>query len=72
VPGDVERLSPREGDIHQVTNAVDCLSISIHVYGADIGRVHRHAFSPDGTAKTFISGYSDTVAPALWNEESLR
>ena len=42
-PGDVEVLLPAEGDIHQVTNALsDCGSISIHVYGGNIGAVRRH------------------------------
>lgn len=37
-PGDVERVSPRVGDIHRVHNAFDDrTSISIHVYGGNIG-----------------------------------
>jgi 3-mercaptopropionate dioxygenase len=58
--GDVEMVSPRIGDIHQVSNAFDDrLSISIHCYGADIGRVRRHVYdSATGAAKEFISGYA--------------
>jgi 3-mercaptopropionate dioxygenase len=38
VPGQVESLSPVAGDIHQVRNAFDDrVSISIHVYGGNIG-----------------------------------
>src|SRR5690606_21205439 len=39
-PGDVEAVSPTIGDVHRVRNALPHgVSISIHVYGADIGRV---------------------------------
>jgi 3-mercaptopropionate dioxygenase len=37
-PGTTEALTP-PGDIHKVTNAGDDLAISIHVYGADIGKL---------------------------------
>jgi predicted metal-dependent enzyme (double-stranded beta helix superfamily) len=62
--GQVEAVSPRVGDIHRVTNAhADRVSISIHVYGADIGLVERHVFEAAGYARPFVSGYAD--APAL-------
>jgi len=58
-PGQVEAVSPNIGDIHQVSNALhDQVSISIHVYGADIGSVRRAVYQPDGSEKLFISGYS--------------
>ena len=48
-PGEVEALSPRIGDVHQVSNAFsDRTSISIHVYGANIGAVRRAVFSAEG------------------------
>jgi len=60
-PGTVEMVSPTIGDVHLVSNAVpDQASISIHVYGGNIGKVRRHVFHPDGTVKEFISGYSNT------------
>lgn len=61
-PGAVEFVSPAIGDIHQVRNAQnDQVSISIHIYGANIGKVRRHVFPPEGgAAKEFISGYSNT------------
>jgi predicted metal-dependent enzyme (double-stranded beta helix superfamily) len=69
VPGQVEALSPREGDIHQVKNAFDDrVSISIHVYGGNIGAVRRHVFQADGTIKQFISGYSNGAVPNLWDQ----
>lgn len=61
-PGQVEAVSPSIGDIHRVRNAYDDrVSVSIHVYGADIGRVHRSVFTPEGERKPFVSGYSDPV-----------
>ena len=59
-PGAVETLSPAEGDIHQVSNIFqDKVSVSIHVYGADIGKVERAVYLPDGSEKVFISGYAN-------------
>jgi predicted metal-dependent enzyme (double-stranded beta helix superfamily) len=67
--GDVDRVSPRIGDIHVVSNATaDRVAVSIHVYGANIGAVRRHVFDPaTGTPKTFISGYQNPVVPNLWD-----
>ena len=59
-PGDVGCVSPTLGDIHSVRNALaDAVSISIHCYGADIGKVRRHIHEPDGTVRDFISGYAN-------------
>ncbi|CAG9179900.1 cysteine dioxygenase family protein [Cupriavidus pampae] len=60
-PGDVAFVSPSIGDIHVVRNAYDDrVSISIHVYGTDIGKQSRHVFDADtGAAKSFISGYAN-------------
>ncbi|MNZ73848.1 Cysteine dioxygenase type I [compost metagenome] len=67
-PGDVEAVSPRIGDIHRVSNVhSDRVSISIHVYGANIGAVHRAVYLPDGSEKPFISGYSNDVLPNIWD-----
>jgi predicted metal-dependent enzyme (double-stranded beta helix superfamily)/rhodanese-related sulfurtransferase len=61
--GHVEAVSPTVGDVHRVWNALaDQPSISIHVYGANIGKVCRHVFHEDGTVKEFISGYSNAKA----------
>lgn len=57
-PGDIEAVSPRLGDIHRVANAYDHkVSISIHVYGADIGKVERATYDRSGQGKRFVSGY---------------
>ncbi len=61
-PGDVEAVSPTIGDVHRVRNALaDGVSVSIHVYGADIGRVRRHVFTEEGATKPFVSGYANTA-----------
>ena len=68
VPGQVEAVSPKVGDIHQVSNAhSDQVSISIHVYGANIGAVRRAVYQPDGSEKLFISGYSNDFLPNIWD-----
>jgi len=59
VAGQVEAVSPRLGDIHRVHNAFDDrVSISIHVYGADIGSIPRSIYAEDGSRQPFVSGYS--------------
>ncbi|MBZ9646111.1 cysteine dioxygenase [Sphingobium sp. 3R8] len=66
--GEVDAVSPRIGDIHRVTNGLpDRPSVSIHVYGANIGAVERATYALDGTPKTFISGYANGVIPNLWD-----
>lgn len=66
--GEVDAVSPRIGDIHRVTNGLaDRPSVSIHVYGANIGAVERATYALDGTPKTFISGYANRVIPNLWD-----
>ncbi len=68
-PGDVDRVSPRIGDVHVVSNAGrEGPAISIHVYGANIGAVRRHSFDPEtGAPREFVSGYHNTTVPNLWD-----
>jgi predicted metal-dependent enzyme (double-stranded beta helix superfamily) len=71
VPGDVEAVSPTVGDVHRVRNLFDDrVSISIHVYGANIGAVRRHTYPPEGGRKPFVSGYSNTTLPNLWDRSA--
>jgi predicted metal-dependent enzyme (double-stranded beta helix superfamily) len=66
--GEVTTVSPSVGDFHRVANAVeDRPSTSIHVYGANIGAVPRSMYELDGTSKAFVSGYSNTELPNLWD-----
>ncbi len=65
----IEAVSPTVGDWHVVANALDdAPSISIHVYGANIGAVRRHVWdAASGTMKDFVSGYSLDHVPNLWD-----
>jgi predicted metal-dependent enzyme (double-stranded beta helix superfamily) len=67
-PGEVDRVSPAIGDIHVVANALpDQPSVSIHVYGANIGAVARHVYDEaTGAARPFVSGYHNAVLPNFW------
>ena len=69
-PGDIDCVSPRLGDIHEVRNALpDATSVSIHLYGADIGTVARHVYNPrTSEARRFVSGYSPhALGETAWN-----
>lgn len=69
--GEVVAVSPTVGDIHKVSNAEpDRTSISIHVYGGDIGAIERHVFDETGQARSFVSGYSNTALPNLWGSSA--
>ncbi|MCU5771365.1 cysteine dioxygenase [Erwiniaceae bacterium BAC15a-03b] len=68
-PGSVESVSPNTQDIHRVSNAFsDRTSISIHVYGANIGAVQRAVYRDDGSEKPFISGYNNRYLPNFWDQ----
>jgi predicted metal-dependent enzyme (double-stranded beta helix superfamily) len=65
--GSVEAIDPAKGDLHRVSNAdAQRPSVSIHVYGADIGSVARSIFHGDGTTSSFQSGYDNTSLPNIW------
>jgi predicted metal-dependent enzyme (double-stranded beta helix superfamily) len=71
-PGEVVAVSPSLSDIHLVENALpDRSSISIHVYGANIGAVARSVFDPrTGAARRFVSGYANAAVPNLWDRSA--
>lgn len=68
-PGSIDLVSPRIGDIHRVSNGLpDAPTVSIHVYGANIGAVSRHSYdTATGEQRRFISGYSNDELPNLWD-----
>ena len=68
LPGQTTVVSPTIGDVHEVANDLsEQPSISIHVYGANIGRVKRHVFdAATGAEKLFVSGYANNTIPNLW------
>ncbi len=70
--GEIEAVGPDIGDIHLVSNAIpDKTSISIHVYGANIGAIKRHTYDPaTGDTKNFVSGYSSKQVPNLWDRSA--
>jgi predicted metal-dependent enzyme (double-stranded beta helix superfamily) len=63
--GEVTAVSPSLGDIHRVCNAFsDRTSISIHVYGANIGAQIRSTYDiAAGTEHAFISDYANDAVP---------
>jgi len=66
--GQVDRVSPRIGDIHVVSNDGQEIAVSIHVYGANIGAVRRHTYDPaSGSPRDFVSGYANATVPNLWD-----
>ena len=66
--GQVDRVSPTIGDIHRVANVrQDGPSVSIHVYGANIGAVQRSRFDLNGDSTPFVSGYSNDFVPNMWD-----
>lgn len=67
-PGDIDLISPSIGDMHKISNALpDSPSISIHIYGGNIGTIERHRFDPEtGESRPFVSGYANKDAPQLW------
>lgn len=70
-PGDIEAVSPTVGDWHRVSSALDDgVSVSIHVYGANIGAVRRHRQDDAGAILDFVSGYDSAVLPNLWDRSA--
>jgi predicted metal-dependent enzyme (double-stranded beta helix superfamily) len=66
--GQVDRVSPRIGDVHVVANEGSEVAVSIHVYGANIGAVRRHTYDPaSGARRDFVSGYANASIPNLWD-----
>lgn len=66
--GEIEAVSPTVGDWHRVSNALaDAPSVSIHVYGANIGAVKRQRLDEQGALLPFVSGYSTAWVPNLWD-----
>jgi predicted metal-dependent enzyme (double-stranded beta helix superfamily) len=63
--GAIDLVSPGIGDIHRVSNALlDSVSVSIHIYGANIGAIARHVYDlATGERTRFVSGYANGVMP---------
>jgi predicted metal-dependent enzyme (double-stranded beta helix superfamily) len=66
--GDIEAVSPAVGDWHRVSSARENgTTVSIHVYGANIGAVQRHRVDGQGRVIGFVSGYDAATVPNLWD-----
>lgn len=58
--GDYYRLVPPENDIHSVETVSTEPSVSVHLLGADVGCIERHAYDPGaGAVDPFVSGYTN-------------
>lgn len=58
-PGAVTVCCTHDHDVHQVAAQGDSACVALHVYGADIGQVVRHAFDPEtGAAHPFTSTWT--------------
>jgi predicted metal-dependent enzyme (double-stranded beta helix superfamily) len=70
--GMIEAVSPTVGDWHVVANALpDRPSISVHVYGGNIGAVRRSVYDEaSGEMREFISGYTSAQVPNLWDRSA--
>ena len=69
--GDIEAVSPALGDWHRVSHAAgQAQTISIHVYGANIGAVLRRRLDLAGQTMAFVSGYDSTLLPNLWDRSA--
>ena len=70
-PGKVEIFGPAIGDIHRVANAHDDrVSISIHIYGGNIGAIERATYDAAEQPKRFISGYANARLPNIWDKSA--
>ena len=59
-PGDTSHVYPPHRDIHQIMNRTHEPTISIHIYGGDIGSQQRHIYDPEsGRPQPFVSGYDE-------------
>jgi predicted metal-dependent enzyme (double-stranded beta helix superfamily) len=68
-PGDVEAVSPTIGDWHRVTNSAEDVSISIHVYGGNVGALRRSRLDEEsGRLVDFVSGYDNSATPNFWGK----
>ncbi len=59
-PGETAVVAPSVGDVHDVENAVDDISISIHVYGGDLSSLadRRHRYVAEtGEVIPFVTSY---------------
>jgi predicted metal-dependent enzyme (double-stranded beta helix superfamily) len=71
-PGSVEAVEASNGKAIQLSNAADTVSISIHVYGGDIGRITRYPLEADGAALALAAGYANTDESPAYDISSIQ
>lgn len=61
VAGDISHVYPPSRDIHRVINPSESdVAITLHVYGADIGKLERHVYDPvTGDASKVITRHDN-------------
>ena len=65
--GAIDMVSPSIGDIHKVWNGSGAkTSVSVHLYGGNIGAIKRRSFAVGGGFKMFQSEYSSSAIPNVW------
>lgn len=67
--GEVATVSPDEIDVHLVSNpSATEKAISIHAYGANIGKVKRNTYDINtGKSSVFVSSYTNEISPDIWS-----
>ena len=69
-PGEVDRVSPRIGDIHVVSNAGAETAVSIHVYGAKSARCGAIPSTRQPARRRNSSPATQHHHPELWDRSS--
>lgn len=68
VPGDIEAVSPRIGDVHKVWNPMpDQACVCIEVYQGNIGETTRHFYREDGSRHVFVQAYANLPGMPIAN-----
>jgi predicted metal-dependent enzyme (double-stranded beta helix superfamily)/ubiquinone/menaquinone biosynthesis C-methylase UbiE len=61
-PGDISVIDPPPGDVHEVANVTDDLSISIHVHATDIAKQARNVYD---RKHQLVRSFVQTSGPAM-------
>ncbi len=60
--GEVSFIDPPPGDIHDVENANDTVSVSLHVHATDIGKQARNSYDVrNNVVKSFVQSYEPAM-----------
>lgn len=60
--GEISFIAPPPGDVHDVENVTDSVSVSIHVHATDIGKQERNAYDLEKKkVRSFVQGYESAL-----------